>query len=72
MTKWFEVFAADTSDPPYILVLVRTAGDAESFAVHDPQENNRLIERFGDYRAARDWLNEDDFCLVTGRAELAE
>ncbi len=70
--KWFEVFAADTSDPPYVLLLVGQDGNAPSFKIYDPKENDRLVEIFSDYLAARNWLNEDDFYLVSGRKELPE
>ncbi len=71
MTKWFELFAANTTDPPYVLILV---GDEKttppSFRIYDPKEADRLVETFADYVAARNFLNEDDFYLVQGREDM--
>ena len=70
MKKWFEVFAANTTNPPYVLVLMAQDGDSQSFKVDNPKENDRLVEIFGDYLTVRNWLNQDDFYLVNGRQEM--
>jgi hypothetical protein len=56
----------------HVLILVGEDGNTPTFKVYDPKENDRLVESFDDYIAARNWLNEDDFYLVNGREDFLE
>jgi hypothetical protein len=71
MPKWFEVFAENGLDPPYVLVLVGDeSADPPTFKIYDPKGNDRLIETFTDYGEARNWLSEDAYTLVSGREDM--
>jgi len=71
MLKWFEVFAENGSEPPYVLLLVADEStDPPTFKVYDPKENDRLIEMFATYIDALNWLGEDGFARVHGREDM--
>lgn len=73
MAKWFELYAADSTDPPYVLILVGDESSTPpSFKIYDPKEADRLVEVFADYIEACHFLNEDDFYLFRGRQELPD
>jgi hypothetical protein len=65
-TGWFEVWADDSHDVPYILVLI--GGDG-TFRIFDPREGNKLCFESNDYDTATSWLCEDEFELV-GRKNI--
>lgn len=63
-TLWYEVWADDSSDPPYILLL---CADADGFQVMDPREHNRVLFRHSSLDAVRNFLLEDEYTRVDGR-----
>jgi hypothetical protein len=65
-TNWYEVWADEGHDVPYVLLLRPAAGGYE---ILDPAEGNRRAFQAGEYEEARMWLLEDEFVRV-GRKEL--
>jgi hypothetical protein len=63
-TGWFEVWADDGHDVPYVLVLIARDG---MFRIFDPREGNELCFESTDYEAAKFWLLEDEFELIGRR-----
>jgi hypothetical protein len=61
------VWADETHDVPNILRLYASATEQGKFLIIDPKENNRILETWPDYNAAKLWLLEDEFTLVNGR-----
>ena len=66
--SWYEVWADESHDVPYVLLLRPTD---DGYEVLDPAERNRQIFRSAQYEGARMWLLEDEFVRV-GRKELDE
>lgn len=64
MTTWYEVWADDSSDPPYILLLHATPS---GFRVVDPHESNRVVFESSSLEEAREFLMEDEYTMVNGR-----
>lgn len=69
MMNWFEVWADETLDPPYLL-LVR--GSLDTFRVLDPKDANRVVFESKDYETVKLWLLEDEYEMVRGRKDLDE
>ena len=65
---WYEVWANEGLDVPYILILRPTE---RGFEIIDPVESNRRVFSSEKYDDARFWLGEDEFVFV-GRKELDE
>ena len=63
-TDWYEVWADDSSDPPYILLLCATGS---AFRVLDPREGNRVVFEDSSLEKARNFLMEDEYTMVDGR-----
>ena len=66
--SWYEIWADEGHDIPYVLLLRPIDGGVEIF---DPAEGNRRVYSGPSYEAARMWLLEDEFVLV-GRKEIDE
>ena len=67
MTRdWYEVWADEGHDVPYLLMLRPLA---DGFEILDPREGNRRIFEAKSYEEASDWLLEDEFVRV-GKKEL--
>jgi hypothetical protein len=64
--EWYEVWADDTLEPPYVLLVFKRPG-MEEIAVIDPAERYRTVFASSDYEAVRPWLLEDEYTRVTGR-----
>ena len=64
--RWFEVWAEELSDPPYLLVVKPDVNNSDCIAVYDPLEN-RIIHQGHSYEDTSRWLEEDEFNLVEGR-----
>ena len=60
---WFEVWADDGHDVPYVLVLLYQSGRC---VVRDPKESDRLVFGPATYDECRLWLLEDEFVCVRG------
>lgn len=58
---WFEVWAYDAYDVPYVLVLISRDG---MFRIFDPREGNKICFESADYETARFWLLEDEFEFI--------
>ncbi len=66
MTGWYEVWADDGLDLPYVLVLIpRHEG---KFEVFDPQER-RVAFKAASYDEAKLWLLADEYTRVEGRMD---
>jgi hypothetical protein len=63
--SWYEVWADESSIPPYLLLLM-CLEDACKFQVYDPAER-RVISGSDDYEVVRNWLLEDEYTRVNGR-----
>jgi len=68
-TTWYEVWADDSSDPPYILLLC--ASEA-GFRVLDPRDGNRVVFENASLEKAREFLMEDEYTMVDGRMSTDE
>lgn len=66
-STWFEVWAEELSDPPYLLVVKPDVNNPGCVVVYDPIENNRIVHHGQGYEDTRLWLQEDEFNLVEGR-----
>jgi hypothetical protein len=65
--EWYEVWADETHDIPYILLLYPSKTETGKFCIVDPKEDNRIVDTLADYDSAKLWLLEDEFTLVKGR-----
>jgi len=65
---WYEVWADEGLEPPYILVVLGYADGTVS--VCDPKEDKIVCES-DSYEAARLWLLEDEYTRVNGRMDDA-
>jgi hypothetical protein len=65
--EWYEVWADETHDIPYLLLLYLSLSGKDKFFIIDPKENNKVVKILSDYDAATAWLTEDDFTLIQGR-----
>ena len=70
--EWYEIWADETHEIPYLLLLCLSSTDKEKFLIIDPRENNRIVDTLLDYESARSWLLEDEFTLVRGRMFVDE
>ena len=66
---WYEVWADDTLEVPYLLLVRRRPGEPE-IAVVDPAERFRTVFSSPDYETVRNWLLEDEYTRVKGRMML--
>jgi hypothetical protein len=64
--SWYEVWADETHEVPYLLLLRPTEN---GFEIRDPAEGNRKVFEATTYEAASDWLLEDEFVRV-GKKEV--
>ncbi len=69
---WYEVWAEETDDVPYLLILCPSLNEKGKFIIIDPKENNRVVDILPDYDSAKIWLLEDEFTLVKGRTLIDE
>ena len=67
-TNWYEIWADEGHDVPYLLLLRPTNSGYE---ILDPLEGNRQVFRGNRYEDAQTWLLEDEFVSV-GRKEVDE
>jgi hypothetical protein len=65
--QWYEVWADETHDTPYLLFLCPSPQEPGKFVIIDPKENNSVIEVLPNYDSATTWLVDDEFTLVVGR-----
>jgi hypothetical protein len=65
--EWYEVWADETHDTPYLLFLCPSPKEQGQYLILDPKEDNRVVDVLPDYDSARLWLLEDEFTLVRGR-----
>jgi hypothetical protein len=68
MNNWYEVWADEGHDVPYLLILRPCS---EGYEVLDPREGDRRVFAATRYEDAQMWLLEDEFVRV-GRKELDE
>ncbi len=66
-TEWYEVWADDTSSPPYLLIV--TLGEEGKIIVRDPRNANKVVHTADNYNDAMYWLTEDEYTLVGHRME---
>jgi len=62
---WYEVWADETLDVPYLLLVLPTA---EGFEILDPKEGGCRVFASPDYVDVVDWLCADEYRRV-GRVE---
>jgi hypothetical protein len=70
---WYEVWAEwlpAVPKPPHFMILFGN-DHSDQLWVFDPQEDEVLLKTTS-YDAARNWLCEDEFSLVTGRVQLGK
>jgi hypothetical protein len=65
--SWYEVWADETHDTPYILLLCPSPTEQGKFLIIDPKEGNQVVDILPDYDSAKLWLLEDEFTSVNGR-----
>lgn len=63
-TTWYEVWADESWDPPYILLL---CASELGFRILDPSEGNRVVFEHASLEVVREFLIEDEYTLVDGR-----
>ena len=61
--NWYEVWANNTTDPPYVLIVRVRDTD---YLVIDPKEDGRIAFQAGNYDEVKLWLLEDEYLLVRG------
>lgn len=66
--EWYEVWADDSSTPPYLLIVLKWRG-GECVDVHDPLRSLDVLKGTS-YMSARAWLSEDEFEQVEGRVAV--
>jgi hypothetical protein len=64
---WYEVWAEETPNIPYLVILCPHPIEKGQFIIIDPMENNRITNIFSDYDSAKIWLLEDECTMVKGR-----
>ncbi|WP_437951297.1 hypothetical protein WME98_10945 [Sorangium sp. So ce296] len=67
-TTWYEVWANDGLDVPYILILRPTDRGLE---ILEPAQGNRRVFSTEKFDEAKYWLGEDEFVFVA-RKEIDE
>ena len=67
---WYEVWADDGFEVPYLLVLQPNPADPNEFVIIDPKEDNQIVHRFETYDEDVLWLLEDEFTRVDGRMTI--
>jgi len=65
--EWYEVWADDTTSPPYLLLV--TPGKEGKIIVRDPRNANKVVHTADNYTEATYWLTEDEFTRVENRME---
>lgn len=67
--KWFEVWYSEGEDviPTRLLIVISDPKASDKILIVDPSENHRVVFQASDYRAATDWLCEDEYSLASGR-----
>jgi hypothetical protein len=68
--RWFEVWADDSIEPPYLLLVRPDPEEPNGVLIHDPKESYAVVYRASDYDSARMWLLEDEYTLLKGRTFL--
>ena len=66
---WYEVWADETSDVPYVVLLRPTA---RGFEVRDPKEGDITVFEAETYEDAAGWLSEDKFVRLVRTAPVDE
>jgi hypothetical protein len=61
---WYEVWADDTLQTPYLLLLRPDPSSPSHYQVVDPKEGYRVVHQGAEYTAVKDWLLEDEYTLV--------
>jgi hypothetical protein len=68
MSAWYEVWADEGHEVPYLLLL---RPSKSGFEILDLREQNKRVHESPSYEDARTWLLEDEFVCV-GRKQLDE
>jgi len=63
--SWYEVWADEGINPPYVLVLLADHGNSR-FEIYDPTDK-RIVFTASTYDGAKEWLLEDEYTRVDGR-----
>jgi len=64
---WYEVWADESSDIPYLLLLCPNKHNPNELLIIDPKENNSVIQTMASYNEAALWLAEDEYTIIKGR-----
>jgi hypothetical protein len=64
---WYEVWVSDTTDIPYVLLLLHDPDRSNAMIIVDPKEDNKIVHTTSTYEEAKLWLLEDEFTLADGR-----
>ena len=67
--NWYEIWADDGLDPPYVLIVKADKTKPNTLVVYDPKEDFKIIHRAESYEDVKLWLLEDEYTLVRGRME---
>lgn len=68
-SSWYEVWADDGLDPPYVLILIpRHEGKVDVF---DPKEGRVALEA-ANHDEAKLWLLEEEYTRVEGRMDVSD
>lgn len=65
--SWYEVWADDSAEYPYLLLVV--PGSGQEINVCDPQKKNQMVYSAKTYQDAMYWLTEDEYTRVCDRME---
>jgi hypothetical protein len=68
INDWFEVWADDSGDIPYLLLVKPNREDPDVVTVYDPAENYKAVFS-GSYEEAKLWLAEDEYTRVSDRVD---
>ena len=66
-SQWYEVWADDGLNVPYLLIVQPDPARDGSVVIIDPQELGQVIYTASNYEDAELWLLEDEYTRVDGR-----
>ena len=67
--NWYEVWADEGLEPPYLLVLGFSAQESK-YCLYDPKESDKIVFESNSYEETKNWLLEDEYTLVDGRMDI--
>ena len=70
--NWYEVWADETLDPPYVLVVRPDKPSKDRVLILDPQNGKKVIHSAPTYEDGKMWLLEDEYTRIDGRMEMGD